>query len=265
MKFLRFLAQNSQPGFGILEEEMVSPVSGDPFSGYTPGRDLIPLTECTILSPCVPGKIVGAGANFYSFVESRGIPVPGQPRLFIKPSTTVADPGQEIFCPDPADIINFEGELGVVIGKKCSRVKKENALEYILGYTCVNDITDISMLEQDGKWDRGKSVDTFLPFGPVISDEINSFDAVIRTVSDGVLKQEMSISDMIFDVPSLIEFISATITLLPGDLIATGSPSGVDRFFPGSMVQIEIEGIGVLKNSMGYGRADRLYSDSGEK
>ena len=250
MKYVRFQNDSGEKMYGILNGERIMPILGSIFSNYSLGKHDLALSEVTLLAPCEPSKIVGAGANYHSFIQKRGISKPSHPRLFVKPSTAVANPGQEIYCPDKNDIINFEGELGVVIGKTCCKVKKENALDFVLGFTCINDITDITMMEMDKQWDRGKSVDTFLPFGPTISNEIDCFDTVIRTMVDGELRQDMSTSDMVFSVIELIEFISSYITLLPGDLIATGSPAGAGRFFPGQTVTIYIDGIGILENRM---------------
>ena len=250
MKYARFVGNNGKIHYGSVEGENIRIIKGDIFADFHVTNDVVPISSIKLLAPCEPTKIVGAGANYHSFIEKKGIPVPEQPKLYIKPSTSIANPGDEVLCPSADDTINYEGELGVVIGRTCKNVSKQDALKYVFGYTCVNDVTDITMMQADVQWDRGKSIDTFLPCGPFISDSVNCSDVMITTKVDGELRQKMSTSDMVFNVADLIEFISKYITLCPGDVIATGSPAGAGRYQPGQTVSIEIEGIGLLENTM---------------
>lgn len=211
--------------------------------------EILSLDDVELLAPCQPSKIVCVGLNYMSHAREFKMPIPEEPILFIKPPSAVLDPGGEIVYPPSSKQVDYEGELGVVIGKLCKGVPADKAEKYILGYTCFNDVTARDLQKKDGQWTRAKSFDTFAPFGPWIA-KIDPSDADIQTRVNGAVKQKSNTSDLIFSVPKLVEFISNIMTLEPGDVIATGTPSGVGPLQKGDVVEVDIKGIGVLKNSV---------------
>jgi 2-keto-4-pentenoate hydratase/2-oxohepta-3-ene-1,7-dioic acid hydratase in catechol pathway len=211
--------------------------------------EILSIEDVELLAPCLPSKIVCVGLNYMSHATEFKMPIPEEPILFIKPPSAVLAPGGEIIYPQSSKQVDYEGELGVVIGKRCKAVVADEAEKYILGYTCFNDVTARDLQKKDGQWTRAKSFDTFAPFGPWIA-KIDPANADILTRVNGVVKQKSNTSDLIFSVPRLVEFISNVMTLEPGDVIATGTPSGVGPLQKGDVVEVEVEGIGVLKNSV---------------
>lgn len=211
------------------------------------GGEVLAMEDVELLAPCCPSKIVCVGLNYVEHAEELKMKLPEEPILFLKPPSAVIGPGGEIAVPKSSERVDYEGELGVVIGKRCKAIAADEAKKYVLGYTCFNDVTARNLQQKDGQWTRAKSFDTFAPFGPWISS-IDPGDADIKTHVNGKVKQSSNTSDLIFGVPSLVEFISHVMTLEPGDIIATGTPPGVGRLEKGDVVEVEIEGIGVLKN-----------------
>jgi 2-keto-4-pentenoate hydratase/2-oxohepta-3-ene-1,7-dioic acid hydratase in catechol pathway len=175
--------------------------------------------------------------------------IPDEPILFLKPPSAIIGQGAAIVMPESSIRVDYEGELGVVIGKRCRSIAADDAKKHILGYTCFNDVTARDLQQKDGQWTRAKSFDTFAPFGPWIGT-IDPLHADIQTRVNGTIKQKSNTSDLIFSVPKLVEFISSVMTLEPGDIIATGTPPGVGRLEKDDVVEVEIEGIGVLKNKV---------------
>ncbi|MDM7911935.1 MAG: fumarylacetoacetate hydrolase family protein, partial [Methanotrichaceae archaeon] len=211
--------------------------------------EILSLDDVELLAPCQPSKIICVGLNYMSHATEFKMPIPEEPILFIKPPSAVLSPGGEIIYPQSSRQVDYEGELGIVIGKRCKAVTADEAEKYILGYTCFNDVTARDLQKKDGQWTRAKSFDTFAPFGPWIA-KMDPSHVDIQTRVNGVIKQKSNTSDLIFSVPRLVEFISNVMTLEPGDVIATGTPSGVGPLQKGDVVEVEIEGIGVLKNSV---------------
>lgn len=211
--------------------------------------EILSLDDVELLAPCQPSKIVCVGLNYTEHARELKMQIPSEPILFLKPPSAVLSPGGQIIYPSSSRHVDYEGELGVVIGKLCRNVPADEAEKYILGYTCFNDVTARDLQKKDGQWTRAKSFDTFAPFGPWIA-KIDPSDAAIQTRVNGVVKQKSSTPDLIFSVPKLVEFISNVMTLLPGDVIATGTPPGVGPLQKGDIVEVEVEGIGVLKNSV---------------
>lgn len=209
--------------------------------------EVLAMEDVELIAPCQPSKIVCVGLNYAEHARELKMKLPEEPIIFLKPPSAVIGPGAEIVVPESSDRVDYEGEIGVVIGKRCKAISADEAQKYILGYTCFNDVTARDLQQKDGQWTRAKSFDTFAPFGPWISN-IDPSDADIKTRVNGEVKQTSNTSDLIFGVPSLIEFISSIMTLEPGDVIATGTPPGVGRLEKGDVVEVEIEGIGVLKN-----------------
>ena len=246
-----------------MEEDQVIPLGGDILDFLTEGRsedgDPIPLTSVRMLASVPrPGKIVGVGLNYRDHAAEAGQPLPDEPVLFGMSSNSVIGPGEAIEIPPAASEVDFEAELGVVIGRAAHRVSVGEALGHVAGYVCVNDVTARDLQFQGGQWFRGKSVDTFLPVGPWMStaDEIRDPQALrIRCMVNDEVMQDSTTSEMVFGVAELISYVTQTITLHPGDIIATGTPAGVGftrqppRFLrPGDQVTVEIEDIGALTN-----------------
>jgi 2-keto-4-pentenoate hydratase/2-oxohepta-3-ene-1,7-dioic acid hydratase in catechol pathway len=211
--------------------------------------EVLNLKDVELLAPCQPTKIVCVGLNYVEHARELKMQLPTEPILFIKPPTAVLAPEGEIIYPQSSQQVDYEGELGVVIGKRCKNVPADEVEKYILGYTCFNDVTARDLQRKDGQWTRAKSFDTFAPVGPWIA-KIDPFRLDIQTRVNGMIKQKSNTSDMIFGVPKLVEFISGIMTLEPGDIIATGTPPGVGPLQKGDMVEVEIEGIGILRNSV---------------
>ena len=211
------------------------------------GGEVLSLNDVELLAPCQPSKIVCVGLNYTGHARELKMAIPDEPILFLKPPSAIIGPGEGIVYPPSSQQVDYEGELGVVIGKRCKNISAEDYEKYVLGYTCINDVTARDLQRKDGQWTRAKSFDTFAPFGPWIA-KIDWSNAAIQTRVNGVVKQKSSTSDLIFGVPKLVEFISGVMTLEPGDLIATGTPPGVGTLQKGDVVEVDIEGIGVLKN-----------------
>jgi 2-keto-4-pentenoate hydratase/2-oxohepta-3-ene-1,7-dioic acid hydratase in catechol pathway len=247
VKIGRF-AEGDRIFYGIVSGGTVQEVSGDIFSEYRIPDTRHALHGLKVLAPCAPSKIVAVGLNYRTHAAEVKMELPQEPILFLKPSTAVIGPGEIIIYPAMAKRVDYEGELGVVIGKRCQAVTVEQAPDYILGYTCVNDVTARDLQKKDGQWTRAKGFDTFSPLGPFIETGLDPADVLIETFLNGEKKQSSSTSDLIFPVPYLVSFISRVMTLLPGDVIATGTPSGIGPMQHGDAVEVRIEGIGVLKN-----------------
>lgn len=218
-------------------------------NGIISGGEVLSLEDVVLLPPCQPSKIVCVGLNYVKHAQELKMPLPTEPILFLKPPSAILAPGGQIVYPLSSIQVDYEGELAVVIGKRCHNVSADEAEKYILGYTCFNDVTARDLQRKDGQWTRAKSFDTFAPFGPWIG-KIDPSDTDIKTRVNGKLLQDSNTSDLIFSVPKLVQFISAVMTLEPGDVIATGTPPGVGQLQKGDLVEVEIEGIGVLKNSV---------------
>ncbi|HVK85715.1 MAG TPA: fumarylacetoacetate hydrolase family protein [Kofleriaceae bacterium] len=209
---------------------------------------LVPVDRAREPYDLVPSKIIGIGQNYRAHALEMGKGIPEEPLMFLKPRSAMIASGAPIERPAGFERVDFEGELGVVIGRRAQRVSREQALDHVLGYTCVNDVTVRELQKQDGQWTRAKGFDTFCPIGPRIVPGLDPSRLAIRTRVNGVVKQDSTTADLIFDVPTLISFASQYMTLEPGDVISTGTPAGVGPMVPGDVVEIEIEGIGVLRN-----------------
>ena len=196
----------------------------------------------------VPSKIIGIGVNYRAHAVEMGKGLPEEPLIFLKPRSAMIASGEAIERPAGYERVDFEAELGVVIGQRARRISRERALDVVLGYVCINDVSVRDLQKRDGQWIRAKGFDTFCPIGPRIVAGLDPSKLAIATRVNGVTKQDSSTSDLIFDVPTLIAFCSQHMTLEPGDVISTGTPSGVGNLAPGDHVEVEIEGIGILKN-----------------
>jgi 2-keto-4-pentenoate hydratase/2-oxohepta-3-ene-1,7-dioic acid hydratase in catechol pathway len=205
--------------------------------------------EVKLLAPCNPSKYVGIGLNFRKTAEKMNMPISKVPIIFLKPTTSVIGPNDNIVLPPAPSKVIHEGELALVIGKEAKNVLEERAREYILGFTCTNDVSDVSAFEEDrGNPTRTKGRDTFGPLGPWIETEVDPDDLKIEVYVNGELRQCGSTSDFIFGINKIISFVSRVMTLLPGDIIATGTPPGSDKMKPGDVVEVKVDKIGTLKN-----------------
>lgn len=213
----------------------------------------IAIDECRLLTPVQPFKIVCIGRNYREHAAELGHEVPKEPLIFLKPPSALLNPGEIIVRPRISTRVDHEGELGVVIGKICRHLRdEEDVRDYILGYTCVNDVTARDLQNKDGQWTRAKGFDTFCPVGPIISDEINPWAGVrVETRVNGTVRQNGNTRDFIFALDIILRHIAQVMTLLPGDLIATGTPSGVGPLLAGDIVEVAVEGLGTLRNSVG--------------
>lgn len=251
MKYIRF-QQGSSTAYGILEGDVVKELQGDIYSGATRTGREFPLSAVKLLAPCEPSKILAIGFNYAAHAAEGGKTPPDEPVLFMKAPTAIIAHGDPIVLPSLDRRTDHEAELVVVMGKKCKNVPREKALEYVFGYTCGNDVSDRPIQRKDGQWVRAKSFDTFCPLGPWIETDLDPSDLSIKAVLNGEVKQDSRTSKLVFDVPFLIEFISRVMTLLPGDIIMTGTPEGVSPMKPGDVIEIVIEGIGTLRNPVVY-------------
>jgi 2-keto-4-pentenoate hydratase/2-oxohepta-3-ene-1,7-dioic acid hydratase in catechol pathway len=195
-----------------------------------------------------PSKVIALGLNYRDHAEEFNMEIPAEPILFMKPASAVIYPGDDIVYPRHATRVDYEAELGIVIGERARRVPAERAADVILGYTCINDVTERHMQGRDGQWTRAKSFDTFCPIGPEVVTGINPDDVAVSSYLNGERKQQSRTSNLIFNIAQIIEFVTSIMTLLPGDIIATGTPSGVGPMQPGDEIVIEVEGIGRLVN-----------------
>lgn len=247
MKFVRF-RYNDKITYGLLENETIRIIEGDPFSGYKPTDKEIPLKSVRLLAPCEPSKIVAVGVNYQDHAAEFKKDLPKEPLLFLKPSTAVIDPLVPIRLPARSRRVDYEAELAVVIKKRTVKIAPEQAAEYILGYTCINDVTARDLQKEDGQWTRAKGFDTFAPLGPWIVTDLDPSNLKIESYQNGERRQSASTSQLIFKVPALVSFISQVMTLLPGDVIATGTPAGVGPMKSGDRIEVAIDGIGRLAN-----------------
>ena len=247
MKIIRF-SLGKKTGYGILNNETIRVIKGNPFKRLQYSGVTCKLSDVKLLAPCVPSKIVCLGVNYRSHAGEFNSQIPQSPLLFLKPPSAIIGPEDKIIYPEMSQRVDYEGELGVVIKKKASRISPQEALDYVLGYTCFNDVTARDLQRPDGQWTRAKGFDTFAPFGPCIETDIDPTNVPIETYLNGQLKQKSNTTELIFPVKEVISFISRVMTLLPGDVIATGTPGGIGPMNPGDTIEIKIAPIGVLRN-----------------
>jgi 2-keto-4-pentenoate hydratase/2-oxohepta-3-ene-1,7-dioic acid hydratase in catechol pathway len=249
MKIIRY--QNGKmTKWGVFEEEIIREMDGDPFEHFRLTSKVKNLKEVKLLPPCVPSKIVGVGLNYRDHAVELGLPLPEEPILFLKPSTSVIGPGENIVYPRMSKRVDYEAELAVVIRKVAKAVKENKAGDYILGYTCFNDVTARDLQPMDDDWTLSKAFDTFSPLGPWVVTDIDSHNLEISSYLNGERRQHSNTKNQIFDSHRLVSFISQFMTLLPGDVVATGTPFGVGPMTIGDRIEVVIEGIGTLSNSV---------------
>jgi 2-keto-4-pentenoate hydratase/2-oxohepta-3-ene-1,7-dioic acid hydratase in catechol pathway len=250
MRIVRYQTASKPPSFGWVLEDRVGKLEGSPFSQFSRAEATHPLEEVHLLPPIEPSKIICVGRNYIAHAKEHDAEVPDVPLIFLKPPSTLIAHEDTIILPPQSNQVEHEAELAVVIGKSGRWIPPEDAQEYILGYTIANDITARDLQFQDGQWTRGKGFDTFCPVGPWIETDLDPADALITCHVNDEMRQMASTRDMVFSVRQLIAFSSSVMTLEPGDLILTGTPSGVGPLFDGDQVQVEIEGIGSLYNQV---------------
>ncbi|HAN22968.1 MAG: FAA hydrolase family protein [Microbacterium sp.] len=250
MKIARFSHQDAIR-YGIVDEGELVVLAADPlFAGFETTGERVPLADAALLAPVIPrSKVVCVGKNYHDHAAEMGGEAPAAPLLFLKPNTAVIGPGDSIVRPPQSERTDFEGELAVVIGRIAKNVPAERALDYVFGYTVGNDVTARDIQYSDGQWTRGKGFDTFCPLGPAIETEFDIASARVQTRLNGEVAQDAPLTDMIHSVPDIIAYASAAFTLLPGDVILTGTPAGVGPFNAGDTVEVEITGLGVLRNT----------------
>ncbi len=248
IRFVRVLHEG-QPRYGILDGIEVVLIEPHPFAPHRPTGERLTVDGLRLLAPVIPSKVVCVGKNYADHAAEMGGEVPAEPLLFLKPSSSVIGPGDPIRLPlDRSTEIHHEAELAIVIGALLQRVSPEEAVQGILGYTAANDVTARDLQRTEGQWFRAKGFDSFCPLGPAIATGLDPADLSVRCLVDGEVRQDGTTADLVFDVASLVSEISHITTLLPSDVVLTGTPAGVGPLRPGQTVRVEVEGIGVLEN-----------------
>jgi len=237
---------NGIPG----KDAALIPQAGDLYGVVTDSGDRVPLSSVRLLPPVSPSKVIGIGSNYRAHAAEMGRAIPPVPKMFVMPSSAVVGPEGAIRKPPGSERVDHEAELAVVIGKRTSCVSATDALAHVLGYTCCNDVTARDFQRSDKVFGRAKGFDTFCPIGPWVTVGLDPTDLRVQGWVDGELRQDGRTSDLIFDIPTLVSFVSHVMTLLPGDIISTGTPSGVGPLKAGQVVVVGVEGIGQLRNSV---------------
>jgi 2-keto-4-pentenoate hydratase/2-oxohepta-3-ene-1,7-dioic acid hydratase in catechol pathway len=243
-----------EPRFGVVEgplgEEVVADVEGDPLYrpiAFTGAR--VALADVRLLAPVIPrSKVVGIGRNYLAHAHELDNEVPTEPLMFLKPNTAVIGPGDPVVLPPQSREVHHEAELAAVIGRICRDVPRERVGEVVFGYTCGNDVTARDLQRSDGQWARAKGFDSFCPLGPWIETELDTSDLAVQCRVNGEVRQDGRTADMVFDVPALVSYVSSVMTLLPGDVVLTGTPDGVGPLVTGDEVAVTVEGVGTLTN-----------------
>jgi 2-keto-4-pentenoate hydratase/2-oxohepta-3-ene-1,7-dioic acid hydratase in catechol pathway len=254
MKFCRFISSepvgvSAFPRYAIVNDDHVQEISAAPWTKWSPTGQPLPLTSVRLTAPVAPTKIVCVGRNYAAHAAELGNDVPKEPLIFLKPPTSIVGPSENIVLTKYSQRVEHEGELGLVIRRRCSHLNdREDPLSYVLGYTCVNDVTARDLQKSDVQFTRAKGFDTFCPVGPYIESELSPDDLPVETLVNNEVRQFGRTSLMVFPPAFLVRWISRMMTLEPGDLIATGTPAGVGPLIAGDVVDVRIEGIGVLRN-----------------
>jgi 2-keto-4-pentenoate hydratase/2-oxohepta-3-ene-1,7-dioic acid hydratase in catechol pathway len=248
VKVARF-SNGAEPRFGIVDGPELVVLNGHPLvAGYQTTGERIPLKEVKLLAPTIPSKIICIGKNFADHAAEIGEEVTAEPLIFFKPSSAIVGHGDAIVIPPQSKQVELEAELCLVIGKLAKNVSEEKALEYLWGVTIANDVTARDLQFGDGQWARSKAFDTFCPLGPWVETEFVPDGQVIESRVNGEVRQNVSITEMVHKIPFIISYVSKNMSLLPGDIILTGSPAGISVIKEGDMIECEIEGIGILSN-----------------
>ncbi|NTU70942.1 MAG: fumarylacetoacetate hydrolase family protein [Coriobacteriia bacterium] len=233
--------------YGLADDSMITLISDEPFAAWEP-EGVIALNEAHLLAPVSPTKVVCVGLNYKNHIAEMGHETPAQPVIFVKPSTAVIGPGHPIAIPDGVGRVDYEGELGIVIGRRTHRASASQAADNVLGLCCGNDVTARDIQKTDGQWTRAKGFDGFCPIGPWVATDVSPDDLLLETLVNGRVVQSARTSDMLFHPFELVSFVSNVMTLVPGDVVLTGTPGGIGPIVPGDTVEVRIEGVGVLSN-----------------
>ncbi|WP_130868324.1 fumarylacetoacetate hydrolase family protein [Intestinimonas massiliensis (ex Afouda et al. 2020)] len=252
MRYVKLL-RNDREVWGVLQENEVRTLTKPPFEELCYDGESLPLSACKLVAPCEATKIVCIGKNYYDHIQEMRSMLdashnPERPTLFLKAPNALNVPEGQVHAPSFVGRLDYEGELGVVMKRRAKDVSEEDALDYVLGYTCLNDVTARDIQKGDGQWARGKNMDGFAPMGPLVTDEVDPAHLEITTRLNGAVVQHSNTELLITSVRKTIAFITASMTLEPGDVIATGTPAGVGPMVPGDVVEVEIGGIGILRN-----------------
>jgi 2-keto-4-pentenoate hydratase/2-oxohepta-3-ene-1,7-dioic acid hydratase in catechol pathway len=247
VRLVRF-RQGDRIATGLYQGEYVLPLRGTFFEDPVPTGEEIPFDAVRLLAPVIPSKIVAVGRNYAEHAEELGNPMPEEPVIFLKPSTSVIGPEDDIPYPEQSARVDHEGELALVVGRFARRVPAEEVAKYVLGYTCANDVTARDLQDRDPTWDRAKGFDGFCPLGPWVETEFDPLDVAVECRVNDDPRQAGRTSQLAFGPAELVEFVSHIMTLLPGDVILTGTPAGVGPMQVGDTVEVEVEGIGILRN-----------------
>jgi 2-keto-4-pentenoate hydratase/2-oxohepta-3-ene-1,7-dioic acid hydratase in catechol pathway len=248
VRFVRVLHEGS-PRYGVIDGEEVALIEPHPFVPYRPTGERLSVDGLRLLAPIIPSKIVCVGKNYRDHAAEMGGEVPAEPLYFLKPSSSVIGPGDPIRLPtDLSDEIHHEAELAVVVGALLQRVTPEQAMAGVFGYTCANDVTARDLQRREAQWFRAKGFDSFCPLGPAVATGLDPARLRIRCLVDGEVRQDGTTADLVREVATLLSDISQVVTLLPSDVVLTGTPAGVGPLLPGQRVRVEIDGIGVLEN-----------------
>jgi 2-keto-4-pentenoate hydratase/2-oxohepta-3-ene-1,7-dioic acid hydratase in catechol pathway len=247
MRIVRFKV-DGKTRYGACEHNVVVEYGGTPFGTFRRGRKRFPLKQVVLLAPVVPSKIVAVGPNYRDHAAELGLPIPDEPVLCLKPGSALIGPGDPIVHPPLSQRIDHEAELAVVIKKRCHNIPPARVHEYVLGYTCLNDVTARDLQFRDGQWSRAKGFDTFCPLGPCIATDIDANAVTVEAWVNGEPRQSSSTKELLFPVEDVVAHVARVMTLFPGDVVATGTPPGIGPLAPGDRVEVRIEGIGTLAN-----------------
>lgn len=263
MRICRF-STASQPTarFGIVDGEIIVVLDAEPFAGIKAGKGRVALEEARLLAPVTPSKVVCIGLNDRLHADEMEKTIPHEPRFFIKPSSSVIGPDEPIVLPSLSHLVEHEAELAVVIATACTRLRPEQAWNHVLGYTCVNDVTARDLQRRDGHYTRAKGFDSFCPIGPWIETGLHPKNLAVRSRVNGQLRQDGHSRNMIHDIAHLIAYVSSVMTLLPGDVLSTGTYAGTGPLLAGDEVEIEIEGLGTLHNPVIGATTTGVYKKS---
>lgn len=247
-RFVRY-AMPDGPRFGVVDETGVRAIDGHPFGNWTDTGEQVALDTLRLLAPMIPTKVIAVGRNYADHAAEMGGDLPEQPLLFFKPTSAIVGPGDPVRIPtDLTSEVHHEAEVAVVVSRQLSRATPAEAAEAVLGVTAANDVTARDLQRAEPQWTRGKGIDTFLPLGPAIATGLDLDDLRVVARVNGEVRQDGTTADLVFDVPTLLSFISQAITLLPTDIVLTGTPAGVGPIVPGDTVEVEVDGVGSLVN-----------------
>jgi len=248
MRIIRYRYRQDPPRYGWVLNDLVGPIEGSIFENFRRMEASLPLIQVRLLPPVEPSKIICIGRNYVAHAKEQNVEVPEVPLIFLKPPSSLIGPGEKIILPPQSSQVEHEAELVVVIGRQGRWIQPDDAPLHILGYTVGNDVTARDLQRKDGQWTRGKGFDTFCPLGPWIETEFTDADAIVTCHVNDEMRQMASTRDMVFTVKQLIAYISSVMTLMPGDLIFTGTPVGIGPLQDGDIVTVAVEGIGSLTN-----------------